>query len=75
MVSNSMVENSMSENSMTMVPSEEDYQTNDEKKLLNYLMRNYDKRIRPVKNVSSPVLIRLGITLTQIVDLVSYISW
>lgn len=52
----------------------EDDQTNDEKMLLNYLMRNYDRSIRPVKNASNPVVIRLGITLTQIFDLVSISS-
>lgn len=51
--------------------SMEDDQTNDEKRLLKYLMRNYDRSIRPVKNASTPVVIRLGITLTQIFDLVS----
>lgn len=54
-----------------MSSESEDDQTNDEKRLLNYLMRNYDRSIRPVKNASTPVVIRLGITLTQIFDLVS----
>lgn len=52
----------------------DDDQTNDEKRLLKYLMRNYDRSIRPVKNASTPVVIRLGITLTQIFDLVSETS-
>lgn len=46
-------------------------QTNHERKLLAYLMRDYDKSIRPVRDAKSPVVIKLGITLTQIVDLVS----
>lgn len=40
-----------------------------EKRLLDALMRNYDASVRPVKNSSEPVVIRLGITLTQIFDL------
>lgn len=50
----------------------EDYaheQTNEERRLFNYLMRNYDNTIRPVLNASTPVTIRLGITLVQIFDL------
>lgn len=50
----------------------EDYaheQTNEERRLFNYLMRNYDNTIRPVLNATTPVTIRLGITLTQIFDL------
>lgn len=52
----------------------EDYsneQTNDERRLYNYLMRNYDNTIRPVYNAYHAINIRLGITLTQIFDLVS----
>ena len=45
-------------------------QNNDERRLFNYLMRNYDNTIRPVHNASKPINIRLGITLTQIFDLV-----
>jgi hypothetical protein len=37
-------------------------------------MRNYDNTVRPVKNASDAVVIRLGITLTQIFDLVSVIT-
>ncbi|XP_054152688.1 neuronal acetylcholine receptor subunit alpha-10-like [Oppia nitens] len=43
--------------------------TNDERRLVDYLMTNYDNNIRPVLNASQPVIIRLGITLTQIFDL------
>lgn len=46
-------------------------QTNEERRLVEYLMRNYDNSIRPVRNSNNPVVIRLGITLTQIFDLVS----
>lgn len=51
------------------VPDGFEKQTNDEKRLLQYLMRNYDPNIRPLRDSSSPVIIRLGITLTQIFDL------
>ncbi|XP_054152689.1 neuronal acetylcholine receptor subunit alpha-10-like [Oppia nitens] len=45
------------------------FRYNDERRLLDYLMTNYDNTIRPVLNASDPVIIRLGITLTQIFDL------
>lgn len=45
-------------------------QMNDERRLFNYLMRNYDINIRPLKNSSHAVNIRLGVTLAQIFDLV-----
>ncbi|KAI2808030.1 hypothetical protein BLOT_005972 [Blomia tropicalis] len=44
-------------------------QTNEERRLFNYLMRNYDTNIRPIKNSSMAIHIRLGITLAQIFDL------
>lgn len=40
-----------------------------EKRLMDSLLRHYDASVRPVKNSSEPVIIRLGITLTQIFDL------
>ena len=42
----------------------------DEQRLLRRLMRNYDSNTRPVYNASYPVVVRLGITLNQIFDLV-----
>ena len=44
---------------------------NDEKRLLDSLMRGYDRDVRPVRNASHPIIIELGITLTQIFDMVS----
>ncbi|XP_041375144.1 neuronal acetylcholine receptor subunit alpha-10-like [Gigantopelta aegis] len=41
----------------------------DEQKLLYHLMRGYEKSVRPVRNASSPVNIRMGLTLTQILDM------
>ena len=43
---------------------------NDEKRLLRYLVNGYERDVRPVKNATTPVVIQLGITLTQIFDMV-----
>lgn len=43
----------------------------DEQRLLKKLKKNYDPAVRPVYNASDPVVIGLGITLTQILDVVS----
>ena len=43
----------------------------EESRLLNYLMANYDREVRPVYNASKAVVVRVGITLTQIFDMVS----
>lgn len=56
---------------VTNNPDYSNEQNNDERRLFNYLMRNYDNTIRPVINASKPINIRLGITLTQIFDLVN----
>ena len=42
-----------------------------EKELLNDLLKNYNVQNRPVMNESSPIVITFGVTLQQIVDLVS----
>ncbi|XP_063880210.1 neuronal acetylcholine receptor subunit alpha-10-like [Scylla paramamosain] len=42
---------------------------NDEKRLLDSLMTGYDRNVRPVRNASNPIVIQLGITLTQIFDM------
>ena len=34
-------------------------------------MENYDREVRPVINASQAVVVRVGITLTQIFDMVS----
>lgn len=44
--------------------------TQEESRLLRRLLRNYDRRVRPVVNASTPVIIHVGITLTQIFDMV-----
>ena len=43
----------------------------EEQRLLYYLLRTYDKSSRPVIKASTAVVIRLGITLTQILDVVN----
>ncbi|GBM79645.1 hypothetical protein AVEN_184206-2-1, partial [Araneus ventricosus] len=50
---------------------EEEIEYSAEKRLVDKLMRGYDNTVRPVKNASTAIVIRLGITLTQIFDLVS----
>lgn len=42
-----------------------------EKLLLQQLMRGYERDVRPVKNASHAVVVHVGITLTQIFDMVS----
>ena len=43
-----------------------------EKKLLRDLMVDYDNLERPVVNESHPLLVTFGITLQQIIDVVSF---
>lgn len=45
----------------------------EEQRLLYFLMRTYDKSSRPVIKASTPVVIRLGITLTQVLDVVVFL--
>ena len=42
-----------------------------ESKLLKYLMRNYDREVRPVIDPKTAMVVNVGITLTQIFDMVS----
>ena len=43
----------------------------DESRLLNHLLTNYDKRVRPILDAKKNITIYVGITLTQIFDMVS----
>ena len=43
----------------------------DEQRLMRYLFRNYEKTVRPVRNASTAVEIRMGLTMAQIFDMVS----
>ena len=42
----------------------------DEQRLFYTLMNGYEKAVRPIKKASDPVVVKLGITLTQIMDIV-----
>ena len=41
-----------------------------ERRLLNDLMANYQKLERPVANETEPVILKFGLTLQQIMDVV-----
>ncbi len=43
----------------------------DEQRLFYTLMTGYEKAVRPTKKAADPVVVKLGITLTQIMDIVS----
>jgi len=45
-------------------------QNPDARRLYDDLMSSYNKLIRPVQNSNSTVTVRLGLKLTQIIDLV-----
>nr|API81616.1 nicotinic acetylcholine receptor alpha 16 [Cancer borealis] len=51
------------------IPKNLKLEMNDEKRLLDSLMTGYDRNVRPVRNASNPIIIQLGITLTQIFDM------
>ena len=57
----------------TVRPSDRLAHLPDEQRLLNYVMRGYEKSVRPVRVATTPVVIRMGLTLTQIFDMVSQI--
>ena len=42
-----------------------------ESRLLSYLMQDYDKQVRPLLNHNGNITVHVGITLTQIFDMVS----
>ncbi|VDO63842.1 unnamed protein product [Heligmosomoides polygyrus] len=44
---------------------------NDEQKLFRYLLKDYDKAVRPVFNASKVVKVYIGLTLTHIFNIVS----
>ena len=49
-------------------------EVSDEQRLFRKLMRKYEKSVRPVINATTPVVVKLGITLTQIFAMVSSFS-
>jgi hypothetical protein len=42
----------------------------DEQRLFYTIMTGYEKAVRPTKKANDPVVVKLGITLTQIMDIV-----
>jgi hypothetical protein len=42
----------------------------DEQRLFYTLMTGYEKAVRPTKKASESIVVKLGITLTQIMDIV-----
>ncbi|OWF52825.1 neuronal acetylcholine receptor subunit alpha-10-like [Mizuhopecten yessoensis] len=41
----------------------------DEQRLMYYLLMGYEKSVRPVRNASKPVVVGMGLTMTQIFDM------
>ncbi|KAK3098871.1 hypothetical protein FSP39_023860 [Pinctada imbricata] len=41
----------------------------DEQRLMSHILLGYEKAVRPVKNASTPVIVKMGLTLTQIFDM------
>ncbi|CAG2238742.1 CHRNN [Mytilus edulis] len=41
----------------------------DEQRLMNYILKGYEKSVRPVRNASTAVKIKMGLTMTQIFDM------
>ncbi|CAJ0954853.1 unnamed protein product, partial [Mesorhabditis belari] len=41
----------------------------DEQRLLYHILKNYEKAVRPVRNASTPVVVKLGMTMTNIFDM------
>ena len=58
----------------TISPGEKDpvkaKQMQHESRLLHYLLKNYNKQVRPVLDHTENVTVHVGITLTQIFDMV-----
>lgn len=46
----------------------------DEQRLLAKIYRNYDNSVRPVYNATNNVIVKFGLSLIQIIDMVSYVT-
>ncbi|VDN43893.1 unnamed protein product [Gongylonema pulchrum] len=46
----------------------------DEQRLLHHLLRQYEKAVRPVRNASNTVIVKLGMTMTNIFDMVLFFA-
>uniref|UniRef100_A0A8R1Y907 Uncharacterized protein n=1 Tax=Onchocerca volvulus TaxID=6282 RepID=A0A8R1Y907_ONCVO len=44
-------------------------ETTDEQRLLRYLLNHYEKAVRPVRNASNTVVVKMGMTITNIFDM------
>lgn len=61
---------------LTTIPPDELYPvkspwlTHHESRLLNYLLTNYNNKVRPILDHNSNITVHVGITLTQIFDMV-----
>lgn len=51
----------------------ESFQGPHEKRLLNNLLASYNTLERPVANESEPLSVKFGLTLQQIIDVVSFV--
>jgi len=50
---------------------EDDVDSPTEQRLMRQLLRRYERAVRPVHNASDTVMVRMGLTLTQIFNMVS----
>jgi len=51
---------------------DEDLDSPTEQRLMRHLLRRYETAVRPVRNASETVIVRMGLTLTQIFNMVSH---
>ncbi|VDM65293.1 unnamed protein product [Strongylus vulgaris] len=49
--------------------STDEHRYTDEQRLLYHLLKGYEKAVRPVRNASDTVTVRLGMTMTNIFDM------
>jgi len=45
-----------------------------ETRLLEYILDGYNREVRPIKNISEPVRVRMGLNLKQITSVVSMLT-
>jgi len=51
---------------------DDDLESPTEQRLMRHLLRRYETAVRPVRNASETVIVRMGLTLTQIFNMVSH---
>jgi len=47
---------------------------NSETRLLEYILDGYNREVRPIKNISEPVKVRMGLNLKQIISVVGTLA-